>query len=154
MGWIGRSLIFDLLKGFIRCRFPRVPRLTTIEFAQKLKNPKEFHPLVLDARSEEEYAFSHLIDARRIDINVTIKQALQEPTHQAIVVYCSVGYRSAKAVHQLQQAGFNQIFNLEGGLFQWANEQRPMFHSGQPTRRVHPYNAVWGLLIERRDRAD
>lgn len=155
MGWIGRSLIFDLLKRFIRRRFPRVPRLTTIEFAQKLEDSKEFHPLVLDARSKEEYAVSHLIDARRININaVTLKQAFREPTNQAIVVYCSVGYRSAKVVQQLQQAGFNQIFNLEGGLFQWANEQRPLFHAGQPTQRVHPYNAVWGLLIERRDRAN
>ena len=118
MGWIGRSLIFDLLKRFIRRRFPRVPRLTTIEFAQKLEDFKEFHPLVLDARSEEEYAVSHLIDARRIDINsVTIKQVLKEPINQAIVVYCSIGYRSAKVVRQLQQAGFKQIFNLEGGLF-------------------------------------
>ncbi|MBM0743436.1 rhodanese-like domain-containing protein [Phormidium sp. CLA17] len=112
---------------------------------------EEFHPLVLDARSEEEYAVSHLIGARRIDINsVPIEQVLKASRNQAIVIYCSIGYRSAKVVQQLQHAGFNQVFNLEGGLFQWANEDRPLVHAGQPTQRVHPYNAVWGVLIERR----
>lgn len=152
--WIGRSLIFDVLKKFLRLRFPFVPCLTTLELAQIVDSEK-FHPLILDARSEEEYAVSHLRKARRIDINsdCTMTQALKEPKDSAIVVYCSVGYRSAKVAQQLKQEGFSQVFNLEGGLFQWANEQRPLVHAGQPTQQVHPYNAVWGILIKKRDRA-
>jgi rhodanese-related sulfurtransferase len=154
MEWTGRSLIFNLLKKYIRLRFPLVSQMTTVGFAQ-MENSEELYPLVLDVRSKEEYDVSHLMKARHVDINsdALMKQALKQPINQAIVVYCSVGYRSAKAAQQLKQAGFNPVFNLEGGLFQWANEDRPLFHSGQPTRQVHPYNAMWGILLENRDRS-
>lgn len=151
---MGRSLIFDGLKGFLRLRFPFVQCLTTGEFAQ-IVDSEASPPLILDARSEEEYAVSHLREARRVDINSddTITSTLKESKDRAIVVYCSVGYRSAKVAQQLKKAGFNSVFNLEGGLFQWANEQRPLVRSGQPTQQIHPYNSVWGILIKKRDRA-
>lgn len=153
---MGRSLIFSLLKGFIRIKFPQVQKMTTVEFAQKLENSAEFCPLILDARSEEEYAVSHLAAARRLEIPSHLSaepestaQALQEVSkHIPIVVYCSVGYRSAKVAQQLAQAGFSDVFNLEGGVFQWVNEDRSLTHNGQPTQLVHPYNAAWGALLK------
>ena len=152
---MGRSLIFNSLKGYIRLKFPFVQGMTTVEFAQRLGDSKEFHPLILDTRSEEEYTVSHLAAARQFDVgsDFTAAPTLKEVSKdKPIVVYCSVGYRSAKVAQQLAQAGFSQVFNLEGGLFQWSNEQRPLFHNGQPTQLVHPYNVVWGRLLEKHDR--
>ena len=152
---MGRSLIFNVLKTFIRLKFPFVQRMTTVEFSQRLSDSENFHPLILDARSKREYAVSHLAASRQIDIasDFTAEQALKEVSKNTpIVVYCSVGYRSAEVAQRLKQAGFSHVFNLEGGLFQWANEERPMLHNGQPTQLIHPYNAVWGNLLKRRDR--
>jgi hypothetical protein len=39
------------------------------------------------------------------------------------------------------------VQNLEGSIFQWANEHRPLVRDGQRETRVHPYNAVWGRLL-------
>ncbi len=39
------------------------------------------------------------------------------------------------------------VLNLEGGLFQWANEGRPL--AGGATG-VHPFNSFWGRGLESR----
>lgn len=71
-----------------------------------------------------------------------------------IVVYCSVGYRSARVAAKLGEAGFSQVYNLEGSLFQWANEGRPLFQQGNPVRMVHPYSDRWGKLLRPQYRAE
>jgi rhodanese-related sulfurtransferase len=159
----GRAIAFNLLKKFIRLKFPDVQRITTVEFAQTLTNAKQPQPLVLDTRSEAEYAVSHLAEARRFDgtTDLAIAPSLKNISKDTpIVVYCSVGYRSAKVAQQLEQAGFQNVSNLEGGLFQWTNEGRAaqpisagaLVRAGQPTQLVHPYSAAWGMLLNRQHR--
>jgi len=42
-----------------------------------------------------------------------------------------------------------QVYNIEGGLFKWANENRPMVDGkGQSTVSAHPYNSVFGKLLK------
>ncbi|XP_065192371.1 uncharacterized protein LOC135823448 [Sycon ciliatum] len=42
------------------------------------------------------------------------------------------------------------VFNLEGSMFQWANENRQLCSAGTAaTRQVHPYSVVWGRLVDR-----
>ena len=69
------------------------------------------------------------------------------------MVYCSVGYRSARIADRLQQAGCDRVYNLEGSIFKWANEKRPLYQSDRPTTIVHPYNPLWGQLLNKRSRA-
>jgi rhodanese-related sulfurtransferase len=38
---------------------------------------------------------------------------------EEIVVYCRSGKRSAMAQHLLQQAGFSNVRNLDGGMMAW-----------------------------------
>lgn len=145
-----RSLVLGLLKLFIRLSFPTVSQITTEKFADWLANPAKPQPFVLDARSQAEYAVSHINTSVRIDpvaSDLTILSKVSKDT--PIIVYCSVGYRSAKVAQQLHREGFTQIFNLSGGLFQWANEERPIFKDdGQLTQLVHPYDAIWGKLLK------
>lgn len=142
---IGRSLSFTLLNRLIQQKFPAVRSLSTAELAQWLAAPVQ--PILLDAREEAEFAVSHLKSARRIDPKHPDWQPLTKFKTTPIVVYCSVGYRSARVAEQLQQAGFSQVLNLKGSIFQWANEGRSLFRQGQPTQQVHPYNSLWGLLL-------
>ncbi|MFN6570023.1 rhodanese-like domain-containing protein [Dendronalium sp. ChiSLP03b] len=145
-----RSLALRLLKLFIKLSFPNVSQITTVEFAAWLLDSAKLQPFVLDARSQAEHAVSHIKTAMRIDPVAPDLTALSTVSQDTpIVVYCSVGYRSAKVAQQLQRKGFSQIFNLSGGLFQWANETRPMFKDDEhPTQLVHPYDATWGKLLK------
>ena len=71
-----------------------------------------------------------------------------------IVVYCSVGYRSSILARKLQDMGFTKVYNLEGSIFKWANEDRPLVQNQTTGYKVHPYNAHWGRLLERKYHVD
>lgn len=104
--------------------------------------------VLLDARSEAEFAVSRLPGARLIDPDAPDLSALGPlPKDTPIVVYCAVGYRSGRVARRLMQAGYSRVANLEGGAFRWAREGRPLVDDAGPTRRVHPNGAVWGWLL-------
>lgn len=149
-----RSLTFSFLKRLITGKFPAVQWITAEEVARWLEDPVKLQPTVLDARSEAEYTVSHLKEAKRIDPDYPNLAPLAELSKdRPIIVYCSVGYRSAAVASRLVQAGFSRVYNLEGSLFQWVNSGSPVFKDGRPTLLVHPYNSLWGRLVKRRYRA-
>ena len=65
-----------------------------------------------------------------------------------------MGLRSTALGVALQQAGYSGIFNLEGGIFRWANEGRPLVKADGPATVVHPYSHWTGYLLKKRYRAD
>ncbi|OYD92559.1 sulfurtransferase [Nostoc sp. 'Peltigera membranacea cyanobiont' 210A] len=144
-----RSLTFNFLKLLIRFQFPTVEEINCNQLAQLLSDSAKPHPLVLDARSQTEYAVSHIETAVRIDpLTDDLTAVATASKDRPIVVYCAVGYRSAKLAQKLDKAGMKCIYNLSGGIFQWANEGRPIFQDDRPTQLVHPYNAIWGKLLK------
>ena len=147
------SLAFNIIKGLAIRKFPSVEWISTEEFAQWLADPLKPQPILLDARSEAEYAVGHLRQSQRIEPHDPDLAQFTESKDKPIVVYCSVGYRSARIAERLQQAGFSVVYNLEGSIFQWANEGRSVFKDDRPTMLVHPYNALWGKLLKSEYRA-
>lgn len=157
--WIGtklvflmpRSLAFSIIKHLTTRKFPTVQWINTEEFARWLEDPTKPQPVILDARTEAEYAVSHLKEAQRIDPEHP--ELVMASKDTPIVLYCSVGYRSARIAQHLAQAGFSRVYNLEGSLFKWANEERPFFINDHPTLLVHPYDQLWGRLLKPQYRA-
>ena len=48
-----------------------------------------------------------------------------------------------------------QVWNLEGSIFKWANEGRPMVdENGASAQCCHPYSVLWGKLLDADRRAD
>lgn len=138
----------EAVKKKVRAQFPSVRQLSTAELAAWLGRTNGPHPMLLDARSPAEYAVSHLPGARLADAKAPAAQLLSGlGTNQAIVVYCSIGYRSSRLVERLQQAGYTNAFNLDGSIFQWANEDRVLERDGQPVKEVHPYSSSFGQLL-------
>jgi rhodanese-related sulfurtransferase len=106
--------------------------------------------LLLDAREEEEFAVSHLAGARRVDPGSGRLDPRDVPVGARVVVYCSVGYRSASVALRVAEAGFERVYNLEGGIFQWANEGRSLHRGSEAVREVHPFDRFWGRLLDAR----
>lgn len=155
MVWRWRSLVFLVLQNLIARKFPDVKWITTRQLAQWLADSNKPQPIVLDARNQAEYAVSHLNNAIQIDPHYPNLEAIAPVAADTpIVVYCSIGYRSAAVAQKLEQAGFSQVYNLEGSIFQWANEERQLYQNHRPTSLVHPYNARWGRLLKSQHRAD
>lgn len=138
-----------VLKNSLRVNFPSVRWISTSELARVLADPVEAKPLLLDVRTEVEFAVSHLPNARRVDPDSSAELAVAGLSKETpIVTYCAVGFRSGQLARKLAAAGFTNVRNLEGSAFAWANEHRPLVRSdGQPTRQVHPYSTWWGGLL-------
>lgn len=127
--------------------FPDVPTLTTQGLADWLNGDQEPLPILLDVRRDDEFAVSHLPGASHA-ANLKAALALGLDRDRPIVAYCSVGYRSARLVKQLQAEGYTEVYNLAGSIFQWANQGRSLVSYSQPQTQVHPYSPLWGKLLK------
>jgi rhodanese-related sulfurtransferase len=143
------------MKKLVRKRFPHVRQLTTDALADWLDRTNARPPILLDVRTRPEFGVSHLPGARRVDPDSTAEELLpQLETNRPIVLYCSVGYRSSQLADRLQKAGLTNVYNLEGSIFAWANEERSLVRDDRPTERVHPYNDTFGKMLKKSHRAD
>lgn len=133
----------------IRAAFRQVQHLSTAELASWRADPHRTPPLLLDVREPAEFAVSHLAGARNVPWESDWQALLDDtPRTQPIVVYCSIGYRSSVLARKLKRAGFTHVINLEGSIFKWASESRPLVGpDGHAATVVHPYDAKWGQLI-------
>ena len=117
---------------------------------QELAMPKT-EVILLDARETEEYNVSHLEDAIHIgyddfDINSVTKQIKDKSA--VIVVYCSLGVRSEDIGEQLKKAGYTNIFNLYGGIFEWKNKGYSVYNSEEKlTEDVHAFSKAWSKWL-------
>jgi rhodanese-related sulfurtransferase len=145
----GRPIAFDAIRRITDYKFPNGKWVVATELVRWRADPGRAPPVVLDARTEDEYAVSHLEGAVRIDpYKPSLRPLRGFSKDTAIVVYSSVGYRGARVADFLARQGYSQVYNLEGGQFRWANERHPVFRQDRPTAEVHPYNPTWGLLLE------
>jgi rhodanese-related sulfurtransferase len=122
-----------------------VPEVSVSE----VKKMKEV--LLLDAREWNEYKVSHIENAKYVGYDQfeigTLKSISKK---QKIVVYCSVGYRSEKISEKLKQAGFTDVSNLYGGIFEWVNQSNPVVDSkGKTTENIHAYNKTWSMWLDK-----
>lgn len=138
------------IQSIIRGQFPEVPQIPPRQLAEWLAGAGPTNDLtIIDARDAEEYALSHLPHA----IHAPSVSAVQHlvPNHNApIVTYCAVGYRSSALAEKLRRAGYTNVHNLEGAIFAWANEGRPL-HRGEVELhppQVHAFDSKWGQLLK------
>ena len=40
-----------------------------------------------------------------------------------------------------------EVYNLEGSIFRWANEDRPLYRGDVAVRQVHPFDESWAALL-------
>lgn len=149
-----KELDWPEVRAEIKKRFPAVRHVSIGELAARLERAGE-PLLLLDARAPEEFAVSHLAGARNAG---SVKDAHSilggAPKGREVVVYCSVGYRSAALAEELAREGYTAVRNLEGSIFAWANAGRPVVRGETRVERVHPYDRKWGRLLDRRLWAD
>ena len=145
------TMFWSMTLKMIRARFPTVARVSTDTLQSWLdESPQRENLLLFDVRESEEYAVSHLQGARPTPSKDEALKALQgAPSDQRIVLYCSVGYRSSELAQFLMKKGYTEVYNLEGSIFAWANEGRPVYRGNERVKVVHPYDRIWGRLLKK-----
>ncbi|WP_339924894.1 rhodanese-like domain-containing protein [uncultured Cyclobacterium sp.] len=107
--------------------------------------------VLLDTREKNEFNVSHLKGAQWVGYdNFDMSRVKGIPKEQAIIVYCSIGARSQEIGKKLKQSGYSEVYNLYGGIFHWVNENNPVFQLDSiPTNKVHTYNKMWGVWLNK-----
>jgi rhodanese-related sulfurtransferase len=141
-------------KALISARYPDVRWVDSETLSNWMTRASDEELVLLDVRTPEEQDVSHLQNAWRLDAGDPNVEALAIPAYATVVVYCSIGYRSAVIIDDLEQAGIRNIYNLDGGLFNWANQDRPVYRGDERVHEVHPFNPFWGLLLRKDLRAE
>jgi rhodanese-related sulfurtransferase len=83
---------------------------------------------VVDVRPAADYAKGHILHAVNIPMNGFKNQtaSLNKFKEKPIVVTCRSGAQSQAACHVLRKAGFNDVYNLKGGVLAWESASLPL----------------------------
>jgi rhodanese-related sulfurtransferase len=113
--------------------------------------------ILLDSREIEEFTVSKIEGAIHVGFNKFSSEEVLEkikPGDNLVVVYCSLGIRSEKIGKKLKKAGFTNVRNLYGGIFEWKNKEYPVVDStGNETEKVHPFSRAWGKWLLKGEKA-
>tara|TARA_B100001059_G_scaffold234595_1_gene277590 strand:- start:1619 stop:1927 length:309 start_codon:yes stop_codon:yes gene_type:complete len=94
--------------------------LTSDELIERLD--KDENSYILDVRTDDEFEDSHIPDSKLLDIKdpQSFINGIQElDKAKNYYVYCHSGVRSVQACQILKSFGFENIYNLLGGISQW-----------------------------------
>jgi rhodanese-related sulfurtransferase len=106
--------------------------------------------VLLDTREKEEFEVSHLQGARWVGYETfSLSSVSNIPKDKLIVVYCSVGARSQDIGKKLIDAGYQNVYNLYGGIFHWINEELPVYKGQNKTNMIHTYNRTWSIWVNK-----
>ncbi len=120
--------------------FPRVPGIT-IESYLKRRGDEGY--VLIDVRTPQEWGVSMIPNAITVEEYEANREAYRGRT---VVVYCTIGWRSAVYVAQLRKAGIDAL-NLSTGVLGWALAGKEFVApDGKQTRRVHVYAKRWNAL--------
>ncbi len=104
------------------------PSAIDLSVTDFLAKTAESGVVTLDVRTPGEFAEGYIEGARLIDFqsgNFENEIATLDK-NATYAVYCRSGNRSGQAVKVMQDAGFTNVFNMNGGVIEWANAGLPL----------------------------
>lgn len=124
------------------------PTISCTDASKKVGNS---NIVFLDTREKKEFNVSHIKGAQCVGYDdFSINSVKSIPKDAEIIVYCSIGARSQNVGEKLEKAGYTNVKNLYGGLFQWNNSGLPkVYSSGKSTSRIHGYSEDWGKWLQK-----
>ena len=123
--WKNYLLIVLLLTScmYLRPKQNGMSNLSQTEWAKALTKQPE--AVILDVRTEEEFESGYIPNAKNIDLRMGpgfIDEINTLEKNKSYYVYCRSGARSAQAVQLMRDLGFNETYNLLGGILDWEGE--------------------------------
>ena len=100
-----------------------VPTISASELKQKQDRGDKF--VLVDVREPFEYDICRIPGSQLIPLGQLPSRMSELDSADEIVLQCKSGARSARALKLLQEAGFNKLWNVEGGILAWSDEVDP-----------------------------
>ena len=111
------------------------PHLATKELKKWYQEKKDM--LVLDVRNDYEISLGAFDQAKDLDIHTfrafpeKVKQLLKEHKSRPIVTYCTGGIRCEKAAQYMLDEGFEEVYQLEGGILKYFENEGGDHYNGE-----------------------
>ena len=108
-----------------------IPEITVTDLSEKLKSRDSF--ILLDVREPHELGYAKLTDSR-LDVTPMSRLAREgtkalsdsaQSQDSTIYVMCHHGNRSAQVTAWLAQQGWKNVFNVRGGIDEYARTVDP-----------------------------
>ena len=100
-----------------------VPAVSVEQLRDMLKSNEP--PLVLDVREQKENDICAIPGSQLLPMGDLQARYGELPKDRTIVVHCHHGGRSSRATAFLRQQGFENVFNLTGGIHDWSTRIDP-----------------------------
>jgi len=98
----------------------KVKEIQPIDLKNKIDNKDDF--LLIDVRESSEIEISKIKESIHIPMAEIPNNIDQINSNKLVIVMCKSGGRSANVCKYLIQNGFQDIYNLNGGIIKWALE--------------------------------
>ncbi|WP_246296662.1 rhodanese-like domain-containing protein [Winogradskyella vidalii] len=81
---------------------------------------------LIDVRTPKEHEENHIPNSQNIDFNSpTFADDISKlDKNKPVILYCKSGRRSAKCAKKMKDAGFEKIYDLEGGISKWRHSDK------------------------------
>jgi SulP family sulfate permease len=84
------------------------------------------NPILIDVREPEEYHYGHFAEAINRPLSELLTSEPDLPRDRPILLICRTGRRSRRAMRYLLDLGFDNVFNLRGGILSWKASDLPL----------------------------
>ncbi len=105
-----------------------VTNMNVSEFSGKIA---ESGVVILDVRTPGEFMTGHIEGAQNIDFQSGSfeSEIASLDKNATYAVYCRSGNRSGQASAIMHEAGFHNVYNLDGGVIDWGNAGLPLVNN-------------------------
>ena len=114
-----------IVKMELESRFSGISQLNPSEAVRLMNND---NVVVLDVRESNEFGGGHINQARHIPMSALKKRIseLEKDKSRPVLTYSRSGSRSNYACKVLKKAGFENVYNLSGGIMNWSSANLPL----------------------------
>ena len=99
-------------------------KLVTAEEMQSILEMEDVQ--LVDVRTPKEFKEAHIVNSQNIDFtSPTFDEDITKlDKAKPVILYCKGGRRSAKCAKKLKDAGFEKVYDLEGGISKWKHSDK------------------------------
>lgn len=79
---------------------------------------------IIDVRTAQEFSGGHITNATNIDFHSPnfLQSISTLPKNKTYLLYCRSGNRSGQAMRIFKENGFEEVYNVSGGINAWTNQ--------------------------------
>jgi len=98
--------------------------ITAAELSELIKNQPNLQ--IIDVREPYEFEIAQIPNTKLIPLGQIIARSQEIDPEYTAVIHCKGGVRSAKAIENLREIGYEgRLINLKGGIGAWSDEVDP-----------------------------